>query len=113
MGYLVSNVQRERARDSVRRVDPAIQVKHVVGHLLGVDAVDGVPHILARRHDHREREQDDRADGPVEAEHRGIDVHMAHLHQRLEAKEDVQHLGRQVIMVVVAAASDTFQPKIH
>ena len=48
---------------------PAVGVDHVLGDVVGVDAVDGVAHILARGNDHREGEKDHRADAPMQAEH--------------------------------------------
>ena len=48
---------------------PAIQVEYIVGHVVGMDTVDRVAHILARGNDHREGEKDHRADAPMQAEH--------------------------------------------
>ena len=50
-------------------MDPAVSVENVLRNILGVDAVDRVADVLPRRDDYREREQDDRADAPVEAKH--------------------------------------------
>lgn len=69
VGDLVPHVERERPRDGVGGVDPAVEVEDVVRHVIGVYAVDGVAHILAGGDDHREGEQDHRADAPVQAEH--------------------------------------------
>ena len=50
-------------------MDPAVQIEDVVGNVVSVNAVDRVADVLPRRDDYREREQDDRADAPVEAKH--------------------------------------------
>ena len=89
--HLVAHVQRERPRDGVGAVDPAVEVEDVVGDVLGVDAVDGVADILPGRHDHGEGEEDHRADAPVQAEHGRVDVDVADLDQGLQPEEDVQH----------------------
>ncbi len=65
VGDLVADVERQRPGYRVGGVDPAVQVEHVVGHVVRVDAVDRVAHILPRRDDHGEREQDHRTDTPV------------------------------------------------
>ena len=69
MCNLLADVQRQGARDRVRRVDPAIQIEHIVRHVICVNAVDRVADVLPRRDDHREREQDHRTDAPVKAKH--------------------------------------------
>ena len=60
-------------------------------NVLGVDAVDGVAHVLPRRHDEREGEQAHHREGVVQPEYRAVDVDVADLDQVLEAAEDVQH----------------------
>lgn len=70
---------------------PAEGVEHVLGDVLGVDAVDGVAHVLAGRHDEAERDQDHDGDAIVQSEHGRVDVDVADLDEVLEAPEDVEH----------------------
>ena len=56
-----------------------------------MDTVDGVAHVLPRRHDEREGEQGHHREGVVQPEYRAVDVDVADLDQVLEAAEDVQH----------------------
>ena len=72
-------------------MDPAVQIEDVVGNVVSVNAVDRVADVLPRRDDYREREQDDRADAPVEAKHWRVDVDVADLDQCLEPDEYVKH----------------------
>ena len=69
MGNLASNMQGQGSWDGISGMDPAVEVEHVVGDIIGMDTVDGVAHILARGNDHREGEKDHRADAPMQAEH--------------------------------------------
>ena len=93
MRHLVAHVERQRPGNGVGGMDPTIQIEDVVWDVLGVDTVDGIAHVLASGDDDRERQQDHRADAPVKAKHGRVDVDVAHLDQRLETQEDVQHGG--------------------
>jgi len=93
---LIADVEREGPRDGVGGVDPTVQVEDIVRHVVGVNAVYGVADVLPGRHDHREGEQDHRANTPVEAEHGGVDVDVADLDQRLESDEYVEHGGGEI-----------------
>ena len=93
MSDLFADMKGQRPRDRVGGVDPAVEVEHVVGHIVGVDAVDGVADVLPRRYDDGEREQDHRTDTPVQPEHRRVDVDVADLDKCLEPDEYVQHGG--------------------
>lgn len=57
----------KRRRDGVRGVDPAVRVYDILRYLFGVDTVDRVADVLARRHDQTEGEEDHDRDGVVEA----------------------------------------------
>lgn len=57
VGHLDAHFLAEEALQRIRRVDPAVGVEHVFGNVLGVYAVDGVAHVLARRHDQAKRYQ--------------------------------------------------------
>ena len=65
MGDLVPDVQGERSGYRVGRMNPAVEVKDVVRNVVGVDAIDRVADILAGGDDHREGEEDHRANAPV------------------------------------------------
>ncbi len=83
----------ECAGDGVGGVDPAVRVEHVLWDVFGVDAVDGVAHVLPSGDDQGEGQQAHDREGVVEPEDGAVDVHVAHLDQVLQAAEDVQHLG--------------------
>ena len=85
--------------DGVGGVYPAVGVDHVLWDLLGVDTVYGVPDILTRGDNEAERQQDHHRDGVVEAEHRGVDVHVGDLDEVFEATEDIQHLAGRLLLV--------------
>ena len=72
-------------------MDPTVQVEHIVRHVVGVNAVYGVADVLPGRHDHGKRQKDHRANTPMEAKHRGVDVDVADLDQGLEPDEYVEH----------------------
>ena len=86
-------------------MDPAIEIEDVIRHIVGVDAVNGIAHILAGGDDHREGEKDHRADAPVQSEHGAIDVNMADLNQGLESKEYIKHVGLEARLEVASAVS--------
>ena len=69
MGHLVPHMEGQGPRYRVRRMDPTVEVEHVIRHIIGVDAVDGIAHILAGGDDHRKGEEDHRANAPVQPEH--------------------------------------------
>lgn len=48
--YDHTNLLLECRLDGVRRVDPAVSVEHVLRYILSVNAVNGVPDVLSRRH---------------------------------------------------------------
>lgn len=99
MRYVHPEPLAEGRGDGVGGVYPAVSVDHVLRDLLSVDAVYGVPDVLARGDDEAEREQDHHRDGVVETEHRGVDVHVGDLDEVLEATEDIQHLAGLLLLV--------------
>jgi len=54
--HVETNPLPEGTGDGVGGVDPAVRVQHVLGNVLGVNAVDGVADILLGGHDQREGE---------------------------------------------------------
>ena len=95
MRHLEADLLQVGTVDRVRGVDPAVRVEHVLRYILGVDAVDRVAHVLSRRHDEAERQQDHHRDAVVQPEHGRVDVDVADFDQVLEAAEYVQHGGRR------------------
>ena len=86
-------------------MDPAIEIEDVIRHIVGVDAVNGVAHILTSGDDHRKGEEDHRADAPVQSEHGAIDVNMADLNQGLESEEYIEHVGLKARLKAVAVSA--------
>ena len=91
VGHLLPHLQRECPWDGVGRVDPAVEVKHVVRHIVGVNAVYGVADVLSGRDNDGECEKDDRANTPMKAKNRRIDVDVTDFHQCLQSNKYVQH----------------------
>lgn len=81
----------ERLLDGVRGVYPTVRVQHVLGYVLGVDAVDWVADVLAGGHDQAERGQQHHGQAVMEPEHGRIDVHVTDFYQALQAPEHVKH----------------------
>ena len=50
VGHLLPHLQRECPWDGVGRVDPAVEVENIVRHIVGVNAVYGVAHVLSGRY---------------------------------------------------------------
>ena len=91
-------------------MDPAIEIEDVIRHIVGVDAVNGIAHILASGDDYRKGKEDHRADAPVQPEHRRVDVNMADLNQGLESKEYIKHVGLEARL---EAASAVFAARLQ
>jgi hypothetical protein len=62
-------------------VSPAVSQDGMVC-LPGVDAVDGVPYILASKHNDAEGKKQGHSSWAVEVEHRRVNLDAAHLQQR-------------------------------
>lgn len=65
MSNLVAHVQGQGAGYRVGGMYPTIEVEDIIWDVVGVNAVNGVSHILARSNDHREGEKNHRADTPM------------------------------------------------
>lgn len=79
--------------DGKSRMNPAKSVENIFGDLFGVDAIYGVPDILASGDDEGERDQDGHCYGIMQTKHWRIDVNAADFQKRLQASEDIQHFG--------------------
>lgn len=89
VGHLDAHLLVEEAAQRVGGVDPAVGVQHVLGDVLGVDAVDGVADVLPRGHDQAERDQQDDGDGVVQSEYRRVDVDIVHFNEILQSTKNV------------------------
>lgn len=103
MGHLEPDLLEVGTVDRVGGVDPAVGVEDVLGDILGVDAVDGVPDVLSRRHNEAEREQDHHRDAVVQPEDGRVDVDVADFDEVLEASEYVQHGGRSLRRILASS----------
>ena len=92
MGNIYTNPLPEGTGDGVGTVDPAVGVQHVLGDVLGVNAVYGIAHVLTSCHDQRERQQEGDGGGVVEPEDAGVDGDVVGLHQALQTSEYFDHL---------------------
>ena len=70
-------------------MDPAVSVQHLFGNFLRVDTHDGGANVLAGGDDEGEGEEDHHGEPVVEPEHAPVRVEAAHLHQALQAQEEV------------------------
>ena len=71
--------------ESVGGVDPAVGVQHILGDVLGVDAVDGVAHVLPGGDKEREGEASHHRDRVMKPEDARVDLDMGKLHQTLQS----------------------------
>ena len=94
MWDLEAHLLEVSAVNCIRTVDPAVRIQYVLGDILGVDAVDRVAHVLSRRHNETEGEQDHHRDAVVQPEDGRVDVDVADFDEVLETAEYVQHGGR-------------------
>lgn len=85
-------------------MDPAVGVEHILGYVLGVDAVNGISDVLSSRHYQTERDQYDDGDGIVESEDSRVDVDIVDFDQVLESPKHVQH--RRTTLQCLASAMD-------
>ena len=110
MSHFIPHMEGQGPGYRISGVDPAVEVKDVIWHVVCVDAVNGVAHILTSGDDHRKGEEDHRADAPVQPEHRRVDVNMADLNQGLESKEYIKHVGLEARL---EAASAVFAARLQ
>jgi len=89
--HVETNPLPEGTGDGVGGVDPAVRVQHVLGNVLGVNAVDGVADVLLGRHDQGEGEHAGRGHAVVQPEHPRVYVHVGHVEQPAELAEYFQH----------------------
>ncbi len=81
-------------------VDPAVRVEHVLWDLLGVDAVDGIAHVLTGGDNQGEGNQEADCHRVVHPEDRRVYRDMADLDEALEASEHIQHLGFPLLLLL-------------
>ena len=105
MSHFIPHMEGQGPGYRISGVDPAVEVKDVIGHIVCVDAVNGIAHILASGDDYRKGKEDHRADAPVQPEHRGVDVNMTDLNQGLESEEYIKHVGLEARLEVASAVS--------
>lgn len=74
-------------------MNPAVRIQHVLGNVFGVNAIDWIADVLARRYDQREGHEHQNREGVVRSKDQRIDVHMTDANQVLQAAEYVQHGG--------------------
>ena len=90
----VTNPFPESAGYGVGGVYPAVGVQHILGDVLGVNTIDGVTHILPRRHNQAEGQHKGHGDAVVQAKDGRVDSHVTDFGEAFEAPEYVQHLER-------------------
>lgn len=74
-------------------MDPAEGVENILRYILGVNAIDGIAHVLPSGHNQAEGQQYHHGDAVVQAEYGRIDVDMTDLDKVLETAKDIQHGG--------------------
>lgn len=87
--HLHAHLLVEEALERVRGVDPTVRVQNILRDVLCVDAVYRVAHVLPRRHDQAERDQQDDGNRVVQAEYRRVDVYIVHFNEILQSAENV------------------------
>ena len=76
MCHIESYAFPERAGDGIGWVDPTERVKYVLRNVFGVDAVDGITHILFGRNYEGECEHASGRHTVVKTEHPWVNVHV-------------------------------------
>ena len=89
----VTNPLPESAGYGVGGVYPAVGVQHILGDVLGVDTVYGVPDVLPGGHNKREGEEEGDSRPVVEPEDARVYSGVMGLDKALESSEYLQHGG--------------------
>ena len=87
----VTNPLPESAGYGVGGVYPAVGVQHILGDVLGVDTVYGVPDVLPGGHDKREGEEEGDSRPVVEPEDARVYGGVMGLDKALESSEYLEH----------------------
>ena len=87
----VTNPLPESAGYGVGGVYPAVGVQHILGNVLGVDTVYGVPDVLPGGHDKREGEEKSDSSTVVEPEDARVYGGVMGLDKALESSEYLEH----------------------
>ena len=87
----VTNPLPESAGYGVGGVYPAVGVQHILGNVLGVDTVYGVPDVLPGGHDKREGEEKGDSSTVVEPEDARVYGGVMGLDKALESSEYLEH----------------------
>ena len=88
---VVASVEFSRLLDRERRVDPAVGVEHVTGHLRGAVAVDRISDILMGRHQQREDDEHHGRHLVVQPEDVVVRANVVQPQHALHGAEDVEH----------------------
>lgn len=91
MRYVEADPLPEGTGDRVSRMNPAEGVEDVLGDVLGVDAIDGIAHILLGRNDQREGKHARCRDRVVQPEYPRVDVNVGHPQQATQLTKYLDH----------------------
>ena len=97
MSNINTNPLPESAGYGVGGVYPAVGVEHILGDVLGVNTVYGVPDILPGCHDKREGEEEGDRRAVVEPEDARVYGGVMGLDKALESSEYLEHGGGSVL----------------
>ena len=93
----VTNPLPESAGDGVGGVYPAVGVQHILGDVLGVNTIYGVPDILPGGHNKREGKEEGNSRAVVEPEDARVYGRVMGLDQALESSEYLEHGGGSAV----------------
>lgn len=78
-------------------MDPAVGVQHILGDVLGVNTIYGVPDILSGGHNKREGKEEGNSRAVVEPEDARVYGRVMGLDQALESSEYLEHDGGSAV----------------
>ena len=93
----VTNPLPESAGYGVGGVYPAVGVQHILGDVLGVNTIYGVPDILPGGHNKREGKEEGNSRAVVEPEDARVYGRVMGLDQALESSEYLEHGGGSAV----------------
>ena len=93
----VTNPLPESAGYGVGGVYPAVGVQHILGDVLGVDTIYGVPDVLPSGHNEREGKEEGNSRAIVEPEDARVYGRVMGLDKALESSEYLEHGGGNAV----------------
>ena len=91
--HIEADALPEGTGDGICGMDPTVGVEHLLRNVPGVNAVNGIAHVLLRRHDQREGKHARGRHRVVESEDPRVYVNVRDAEKPAELAEALQHVG--------------------